>query len=187
MGRPKAWLPFGDELLLPRIARILGDVVSPIVVVAAPGQDVPPLPSNVMVARDPEEGRGPLQGLAAGLTALNGVCDAVYFSSCDVPFLKSAFVRRMLDLLGGHDACVPRIDDYLQPLASVIRVRVAPIVERLLRDNRPRPAFLFDEVSTRIVRENELRDVDPAMMSLRNINTLAEYDAALRDHAAGAG
>ena len=70
MGRPKAWLPFGDELMLPRVVRILGAVVSPVVVVAAPDQDVPPLPPEIEIVRDPEEGRGPLQGLAAGLEAV---------------------------------------------------------------------------------------------------------------------
>src|SRR4051812_49738323 len=72
MGRPKAWLPFAGEPMLARVVRLLGEVVHPLVVVAAPGQDLPPLPPDVLAARDPEEGRGPLQGLAAGLEALRG-------------------------------------------------------------------------------------------------------------------
>src|SRR5262245_60341239 len=91
MGRPKAWLPFGGELMLPRVVRLLGEAVRPVVVVAAPGQDVPPLPPEIAVVRDEERGRGPLQGLAAGLDALTGQADAVYLSSCDVPFLRPAF------------------------------------------------------------------------------------------------
>src|SRR5256885_15180752 len=82
MGRPKAWLPFAGEIMLPRVVRLLSEVVAPIVVVAAPGQDVPPLPPEVDVVRDPERGRGPLQGLAAGLAALKGKADAAYLSSC---------------------------------------------------------------------------------------------------------
>src|SRR5207244_3557337 len=61
MGRPKAWLPFGDEVMLPRVVRLLGEIVKPVVVVAAPGQDVPPLPADMSVVRDEEKGRGPLQ------------------------------------------------------------------------------------------------------------------------------
>src|SRR5947199_9529072 len=83
MGRPKAWLPFGDELMLPRVARLLGEVVGPLVVVAAPEQDVPPLPSGIAIVRDEEKGRGPLQGLAAGLKALRGRTEATYLSACD--------------------------------------------------------------------------------------------------------
>src|SRR5262245_9059490 len=111
MGRPKAWLPFRGEFMLPRVVRILGEVVAPIVVVAAPGQDVPPLPSGIEIVRDPEEGRGPLQGLAAGLAALSERVDAAYLSSCDVPFLRPTFVCRMIDLLGDNSICVPRVGE----------------------------------------------------------------------------
>ncbi len=99
MGQPKAWLPFGGEFLLSRVVRIACEVAEPVVVVAAPGQDVPPLPREVEIARDELGGRGPLGGLAAGLAALESRCDAVYLSSCDVPFLRAAFVRRVCELL----------------------------------------------------------------------------------------
>src|SRR5947208_6518233 len=84
MGRPKAWLPVGDELMLPRVVRVLREAVGPVVVVAAPGQDVPPLSAGVEVVRDEVEGLGPLAGLAAGLAALDGPADAAYLSACDV-------------------------------------------------------------------------------------------------------
>jgi molybdopterin-guanine dinucleotide biosynthesis protein A len=181
MGRPKAWLPFGDELMLPRVVRLLGEVVAPIVVVAAPGQDVPSLPSPVEIVRDPERGRGPLQGLSAGLLALRGRVGAAYLSSCDVPFLQPAFVRRLLDLLGEHTICVPEVAGYRHPLAAVYRLEVAAVAERLLNEDRLRPAFLFEEVPTRIVRPEELADADPTFQTLRNLNTPADYEAALRD------
>src|SRR5262249_54232161 len=119
MGQPKAWLPFGGELMLPRVVRLLSEVVSPVVVVAAPGREVPPLPPAVEVVRDDVEGRGPLQGLAAGLAALRGRAEAAYLSSCDVPFLKPDFVRRMIELLGPHAIAVPRVDGFHHPLAAV--------------------------------------------------------------------
>ena len=80
--------------MLQRVVRVLRGVVEPVVVVAAPGQDVPDLPAAVRVVRDEVEGKGPLGGLCAGLAALEGEAEAVYLSSCDVPFLKPAFVRR---------------------------------------------------------------------------------------------
>jgi molybdopterin-guanine dinucleotide biosynthesis protein A len=181
MGRPKAWLPFGDELMLQRVVRILSQVVEPIVVVAAPDQDVPPLPPDVTIARDEERGQGPLQGLAAGLKALVGRCDAAYASSCDVPFLQPAFVQRLIDLLGDYQICVPCASGYHHPLAAVYRLEVVDNVERLLAQKRMRPAFLFDEVRTRIVDAAELTDVDADLRSLRNLNTPQEYETALRE------
>jgi molybdopterin-guanine dinucleotide biosynthesis protein A len=181
MGRPKAWLPFGGERLLTRVVRLLGEAVSPVVVVAAPVQDLPPLPVDVAVARDDEFGRGPLQGLAVGLAALQGRADAAYLCSCDAPFLQPAFVRRLIDLLGPHAICAPRVGDYLHPLAAVYRLDAAAAARRLLAEERLRPVFLFDLLPTRVVGPEELADVDPTFQSLRNLNTLDDYEAALRD------
>jgi adenosyl cobinamide kinase/adenosyl cobinamide phosphate guanylyltransferase/molybdopterin-guanine dinucleotide biosynthesis protein A len=181
MGRPKAWLPFGNELMLPRVVRLLGEVVSPIVVVAARGQDVPSLPPQIEIVRDPELGRGPLQGLAAGLEALRGRADAAYVSSCDVPFLRPAFVRRLIELLGDFAICVPEVGGRQHPLSAVYRIEAAAVAAQLLAADRLRPAFLFDEMPTRIVRPEELAEVDPAFQSLRNLNAPADYEAALQE------
>ena len=181
MGRPKAWLPFGDETMLQRVVRLLGDVVQPIAVVAAPGQEVPPLPASIIIVRDEEKGRGPLQGLAAGLSALQGRVQAAYVSSCDVPFLRPSFVRRMIDLLDDRAICVPFVDGFHHPLAAVYRVGIVDSVTKLLCENRLRPVFLFETTSTRIVEARELIDVDSELQSLRNLNTPADYEKALDD------
>lgn len=180
MGRPKAWLPFGDELLLPRVVRLLSEVVTPIVVVATPGQDVPPLPAGTEIARDAEPGLGPLAGLCAGLAAIRGRADAVYLSPCDVPFLRPAFLRRLIELLGDHAICVPESGGRRHPLAAVYRTEVAAVAARLLAGGRAGSVRLFDEVPTRVVSADELADVDAGLESLRDLNTPADYEAALR-------
>jgi molybdenum cofactor guanylyltransferase len=181
MGQPKAWLPFGQELMLQRVVRILATAVQPVVVVAAPDQAVPKLPPGVALVRDLKPGCGPLEGLSAGLSALATTCDAAYLSSCDVPLLRPSFVSRMVELLGHHAVCVPRVDDFYHPLAAIYRMEVQDVVLKLLASNRLRPVFLFDEVSTRIVEAHELADVDEALQSLRNLNTPEDYQAALRE------
>ena len=178
MGRPKAWLPFAGETMLARVVRLLGEAVSPIVVVAAPDQEVPPLPTVIRIVRDEEKERGPLQGLSAGLAALEGLADVVYLSSCDVPFLRPAFVERLINLLGEYLICVPRVGDYHHPLAALYRLEVKQTVDRLLGENRLRPIFLFEAVPTRVVQPAELADVDPTFESLRNLNTPEDYEAA---------
>ncbi len=167
--------------MLQRVVRLLGSAVQEIVVVAAPGQELPDLPGSLHVVRDEERGHGPLQGLSAGLHALGGKADVVYASSCDVPFLAPPFVRRMVDLLGENRICVPFVDGFHHPLAAVYRVDVVHAVDRLLAEKRYRPVFLFESEATRIVRAEELRDVDPALKSLRNLNRPEDYEAALRE------
>jgi molybdopterin-guanine dinucleotide biosynthesis protein A len=187
MGRAKAWLPFGDELLLPRVVRLVAEVVAPVVVVAAPGQDVPPLPPGVTVVRDARPQRGPLQGLLAGLEALPGRCAAAFLSSCDVPFLRPAFIRRLIELLGAARVAVPHVEGRHHPLAALYRLDVLTEVRRLLAADRMRPVFLFDAVPTRVVTADELAAADPGLRTLCNLNTPADYEAALRERTDFAG
>ena len=179
MGVPKLSLPFGPELMLQRVVRLLSTVVDPIVVVAAPGQELPPLDPTVIVVRDRREARGPLEGLAAGLAALPGSADAAYATSCDVPLLVPGFVQRMIELLGDHEIAVPHTGGFHHPLAAVYRRNVMEHVERLLAADQLRPAYLFDAVKTRRVSEGELRPVDPELTTLENLNRPEDYLQAL--------
>lgn len=181
MGVPKAALPFGSETMLQRVARMLGTVVSPIVVVAARGQSLPPLPDTVSVTRDEREAKGPLEGIRAGLSALPVSVDAAYITSCDVPLLVPAFVERMIELMGVHDIAVMEIDGFPHPLSAIYRRSVLPHVESLLAADRLRPVFLFEAVRTRRVKPEEMMAVDPELRTLRNLNTPEEYRAALAD------
>lgn len=180
MGRPKAWLPFGNEVLLQRIVRILSVAVDPIVVVAAPEQELPPLAKGVIVARDAAKGRGPLQGLGAGLASLEGKAEAAFVSSCDVPFLKPELVTQMISLLGDARIAIPHVGEHYHPLAAVYRVDVLPEVLGLLEEDRLRPFFLIERVKTRVVEAGELIGIDPSLESLRNLNTPEEYAEALK-------
>lgn len=181
MGLAKATLPFGPELMLPRVVRLLAAVVRPIVVVAASGQVLPELGDDLLVARDEREARGPLEGLLAGLSAIEGHAQAAYATSCDVPLLAPAFVRAMIERLGEADIAVPIEDGFAHPLAAVYRTTVLPHIKQLLAADQLRPAFLFDRVRTVRVPVEELRSTDPQLSTLRNLNRPEDYLAALRE------
>src|ERR1700694_3247881 len=151
MRSPKALLAFGAETMLRRVVRLLATVVSPIVVVAAPQQSLPELPPDVIVTRDEREGRGPLEGLRAGLKALPGTVEIAYATSCDVPLLVPGFVRCMIDLLTDHDIAVMEIDGFPHPLSAVYRRTTLPHVEALLEQDKLRPAVFFSSVGARRV------------------------------------
>ena len=180
MGTSKALLPFGPETMLQRVVRLLGEVVGPIVVVAAADQELPALPDGVIVTRDEREGRGPLEGLRAGLKALPPDCDVAYATSCDVPLLDQAFVGRMLVLAEGFDVAVMEVDGFAHPLSAVYRRATLPHIEALLVADRLRPLFLFEAVRTRRVLPDEMT-ADPELRTLRNLNTRDDYERALAD------
>jgi molybdenum cofactor guanylyltransferase len=188
MGQPKAWLPFGPERLLQRVVRLVRSGIGdgPIVVVAAPGQECPPLPDSVTIVRDPVSGRGPLQGLAAGLAVLPASVALAYASATDVPFLEPAWIGRLRDLIGDHDLAIPYDSGYHHPLAAVYRREtVLPVIDDLLRADRLRPFFLMESLRTRVITAEELRDVDPGLRTLRNLNAPEDYQQALDEAGLG--
>ncbi len=191
MGTPKAALEWHGATLLHRTVAIAARATSgPVVVVRAPGQDLPaPLPAGVLVVDDPQEGKGPVQGIAAGLAALAGRAEAAFIASTDLPFLHPAFIRSVLHGLSAPgtcapDVCLPVARGYPQPLAAAYRVSLAQTAERLVKEARLRPAFLFAECLVNRLDDAALRAdpvlaaLDPHLDSLVNVNEPADYAAA---------
>jgi molybdopterin-guanine dinucleotide biosynthesis protein A len=186
MGTPKAALEWHGSTLLRRTVGILARATGgPVVVVRAPGQDLPALPPDVEVVDDPREGKGPVQGLAAGLAAIAGRADVAFVSSTDMPFLHPAFVRRVLRAVHeGADVGLPVARGYPQPLAAAYRTKLAATADRLVQADRLRPAFLFETCTVSRLDEAALRDdpvlaaLDPSLDSVVNINEPDEYRTA---------
>ncbi len=196
MGTPKAALEWHGSTLLRRTVGILARATDgPVVVVRASGQDLPALPKGAVVVDDPREGKGPVQGIAAGLAALRGEAETAFVTSTDLPFLHPAFVRRVLRVLGapgdGPDVALPVARGYQQPLAAAYRTGLAGLAERLVKEDRLRPAFLFAECTvTRLddatlLADPDLAARDPDLDSVLNVNTPEDYQAARRRRARG--
>ena len=184
MGRSKAWLDWRGRPLLAHVVGIVWEAVDgPVIVVGAPGQELPEVGAEM--AADPVEGRGPLQGIATGLAAVGDRADAAFVASVDLPLLHPAYVRRVLALLGDHDVLLPVVHGHHQPLAAAYRVGLAARVAALIDEGRSRPPDLFAVVDTRraeaaeLLAGSELATADPELRSLRGVNTPAEYAAAL--------
>lgn len=179
MGLPKATLPFGPELMLQRVVRILRDVVEPIVVVRAAGQELPTLPADVIVSEDRLASRGPLEGMLAGLVATREIVGSVFATSCDAPLLKPEFVQYMIRAKGEYEIAVPVQDRFHYPLAAVYSTAITDTIQSQLDADQLRPRFLFDLVNTLRIPCDDLEQVDPGLQSLRNLNCAEEYFAAL--------
>lgn len=174
-------LPFGNELMLSRVVRILLTMVRPVVVVAAPHQELPALPDGVRVVRDEEEFLGPLAGIAAGLEMLGDDVEAAFVASCDVPLLKSEFIAEVIGRLGDHELAVPKDNEFHHPLAAVYRTSLAERARQLVASGERRLLCLIQCSDAVEISTDELRVVDRELQSLRNLNQMSDYESALRD------
>lgn len=187
MGTPKAALDWHGSTLLRRITGLVRRTVDgPVVVVRAPGQELPALDPSVEIAQDEREGRGPLQGLAAGLSAIGGRAEVAYVSSTDVPLLHPAFIRTVLGSLSDDvDVVLPDVRGFRQPLSAGYRTSLLPEVEKLVAADRLKPGFLFEGVRVRsldeeaMLSDRALAAGDPDLDSVRNLNKPSDYEEAL--------
>ncbi len=171
MGTPKAGLEWHGSTLVRHVAGVVGSAAGPVVVVRAPGQELPTLPDGVRVVEDAREGRGPLEGLRAGLRGLEPAVEAAYVAAVDLPFLTPEAVRRALAALaGGADAAVPRAGGRAHPLAAAYRATVLAVVDGLLAGGRARMGDLLERL--------EITWLDEELEALRNLNTPADYARA---------
>jgi molybdopterin-guanine dinucleotide biosynthesis protein A len=184
MGSPKALLRFDDEPLIVHIVRRLQPLFNDLVVVAAPGQELPSMP--VRLVRDDVAYQGPVGGIYYGLQAAGE--EVAFVTSCDSAFVVPSLVSHLVSLSAGSDVVVPRWERRYQPLLAVYRKTVLPFLADQLAKQELRPVFLFDKVRTRVVEEDEIRQFDPEGASFFNMNSPEDYEHALsRWHAGSHG
>jgi molybdopterin-guanine dinucleotide biosynthesis protein A len=186
MGAPKASLEWHGSTLLRRAVGLVGRAVDgPVVVVRAPGQRLGPLPPSADVAEDAREGRGPLQGIAAGVARIAGRAAIVYVTAVDAPLLHPAFVRHVVRSLGpDDDVALPRARGFAQPLAAAYRTTIAPLLQALIERERLDTRALLAELRVHELDEpallagTDVATLDPALDSLLNLNEPGEYESA---------
>jgi molybdopterin-guanine dinucleotide biosynthesis protein A len=176
MGRSKALLPFDGEPLIAHIVRSLKDIFADVVVVLAPGQQITSLP--VTLVRDGVAYQGPVSGIYHGLNAAESEVSLV--GSCDIPFLNLSLISYLFSQIRDHDVVVPYWEGRYQPLFAIYRKSVTPYLDAQLERGELRPIFLFDKVRTRKIDEEGIRRFDPEGLSFLNMNTPADYEAALQ-------
>jgi molybdopterin-guanine dinucleotide biosynthesis protein A len=168
-----------------RVADRLATVAEHVVVNCRPDQRdavegaLESLSVPVSVALDPEPDQGPVAGIRTGLRAVEGEYAAVV--AADMPFVDPDFVAYLFDRAAGHDAAVPRPDEWYQPMQAVYRAgAMADACDAALAaadEDEPRiltPVFELDYV---VVGEEEI-DAHAGEGTFENVNTEEELAAA---------
>lgn len=174
MGRDKAALPFGGETLLARVVRLVAEAVDHVIVV---GHTTQALPGHVRVEHDEVEGLGPLAGLARGLRA--SATDLNFVTACDTPLIRPAVIRRLFDLTGDAEACVPADAAHAMVLCAVYRRSLLPAADALIASGQLRVRALADGAQTKRVDTAAFRDIDPSLDSFFSCDTPEAYQQAL--------
>ncbi len=179
MGTPKVWLPCGNMFLLQRTVEIVGGIARPVVAATQRGLTLPPLGKEVRTVFDAPDTAGPLAGMAAGLEALAGECDAALVVACDHPLLRPSFLTRLIELLDDHPAVVSRHEDHIYPSIGVYRVETRTLLAQMLAAGELRARDFVARCGAYIVPSAELLAADPKLDSLKNVNDRATYEGLI--------
>lgn len=178
MGRPKSDLPFGGVTMLDHIVSETMRVFDELVVAVARPRFYAweTLLSRSLVDREP--GQGPVAALADALAEIR--FDRAFVCSCDVPLVDGDLARKLCEMVGDDDALVPHVDGKLQMLHAVYRKRCAKVLATMRAAGEHRLHEIVNFAKVRIVPEDEIRALDPELLSFFNVNTPEEYQRALK-------
>jgi molybdopterin-guanine dinucleotide biosynthesis protein A len=182
----KALADLAGTPMLRRVADELRPAVVEVVVNCRPAQTdalreaMAGYPLPVRFAEDPEPDLGPLGGIRTGLRAVADNEHAAVVA-CDMPFLDAGFVGHLFDRARGHDAAVPRIDEWFQTTHAVYRAdgMAAACDDALVRGEGKILAAL-EQLDSVVVGQDELAEYATPEV-FRNCNPPEEVRAAARE------
>ena len=165
-GKNKAFAEIRGTPLVEKVIEVMESVFDRVILITNTPHEYAHL--KLPMVEDLIKGIGPLGGIYTGLNAISE--EAGFFVACDMPFLNAALVRHMVELQGGFDAVVPRVDWMIEPLhALYTRGSLTALKEQIDAHDYQIVRF-FDRIRVRYLDEHELRAFDPKFRSFLNVN-----------------
>jgi molybdopterin-guanine dinucleotide biosynthesis protein A len=168
MGRDKARAEWAGVPMAERVARALATCVQTVRVVVRSGDKAP---VNLPTIEDIHEVRAPIVGISAALRACES--HAVLISACDLPQIEPRLLLLLLAAMpaqGGPEIVAPESARGPEPLLAIYRPTLIQRIDHHIRHNDLSLQKLLRDSDTYLVPEHVLREVDPELRSLRNIN-----------------
>jgi molybdenum cofactor guanylyltransferase len=179
MGSDKANLLLGGQTLLRRVISTMQKLFPYIIVSvrhARPEIDLPQVCDEQF--NDGTPGAGPLAGLVAGLSQVN--TPWAFVVACDMPFIETALVEQLGKFRSNHQAVVPVVQGYPQPLAAFYASSCLSVMRESLRSRDTSLRAMLRQLDVRHADQSELQDTDPGMHSFFDLDTPQDVATALR-------
>ena len=174
MGQDKAMLVLDGVTLLECISVTMRKVFPEVLIsVRQPREDM-----VLAQVCDTHASGGPLAGLAAGLSRIK--TPWVFAVACDMPFITPAVVENLATFRDKHEAVVPVVSNFPQPLAAYYATSALEKIEAALDSNDNSLRGMLGQLDVRYVSEVELRKCDSQFRSFIDLDTPQEYQAALK-------
>lgn len=175
MGSNKALLKIGGQTLIERVYATMAALFPDVVIVTSTPQTYAFIPCRTVA--DIYPGAGSIAGLHAGLNASSS--GRIFVAACDMPFLNPALIRMLCQNFGEFDAVVPLNSCGLREPLHALYARSALVpLQQAIEQGDKSILHLLDRLQTRLVTNDDVRLIEGAEESFRNVNTREEFDLA---------
>ncbi len=173
MGQNKALVTVNEHKMIEGVVREL-EKIFPEIIISANGNTLADL--GVRAVPDIFSGHGPLGGIHAGLKASGHHVNFVV--ACDMPFLDVGLAAYMVHAAPGHDAVVPKLGEYYQPLFAVYTKGCIAAIESQLKRGHNRIVSFYSEVNIKFVGMDEIKRYGDPERIFFNVNTPGDLKLA---------
>jgi len=179
MGQPKELLEWDGKPLIEHLVQTVCRTGLPCVIVSNWPERLPEevrLLPQVEVKRDAWPSRGPISGILTAMTSTDA--DAYLVFACDLPFLETEHVQRMIGYAQtlAADAALAKTAQREHPLFGVYHRRTKPVWERSLANGEYRVMSAVSQMKWVPLEENWLD-----CWVTFNMNTPHDYEIAVRE------
>jgi molybdopterin-guanine dinucleotide biosynthesis protein A len=130
---------------------------------------------NLPIFKDIYPGKGPLGGIYTSL--VNSNSSHTFMLACDMPFVRLELIKYLKDLTKEYDVVIPKSEKGLEPLHAFYSKKCIDPIKRELDANNLRMISFFPHVNVKIVELNELTLLDGVKDSIKNLNTMDDYES----------
>ncbi len=193
MGINKFELPLGDKPFLEYVtSQLLSSFDGPVIAVASQSTvsgvtaTISHLESErIRIVIDQRDNSGPLEGIRVGLEAAEAESEWAFVTSCDVPLLSRDVLQVLQNSAATVDdsieALIPQSATRIYGMTALYRPSVHKKVDALIERGSLKVSGLATELNAKMLELEDLSAVDPALDSVRNLNSPDHYMEFLRE------
>ncbi len=152
-GSEKALAKINGKRLIDRIITAMSDVFEENIIITN-NEDMYK-EFNLKTYPDILEGKGPLMGV---YTALHHSSKDIFVTACDMPFVSTSVIRKIIDSLEGYDAVIPKHSGKLHFLHAAYSLRCFDVFKKKLAGGFLRLKDIVKELNCNIVEEFKFED-----------------------------
>lgn len=167
MGQDKAFIQIEGIRLFDYVYGTCRELFSEIIIVTnQPHQFVE---YQTPVVQDEIRGAGSLGGLYTGLKRASN--EYSFCVACDMPFLNPKLITYLIENRLNSDIVIPKTRAGFEPLHAVYSKRCIEPIKMLLERGKFQILKLLPEVQVHYCGEEEIKRIDPTLISFMNVNT----------------